>query len=51
MNGFLGILDTPVPALDLRELTHPVSDARVASVVLKIETLMDLIEVAKNKRH
>jgi hypothetical protein len=59
MSGFLGILDTPVLTPHLQErirgvhalpATQPsVSDAKVESVVLKMEALMDLIEVAKKK--
>ena len=59
MNGFLGILDTPVLTPHLQAMTRdlhalPViqpaaSNAKVESVVLKMEALMDLIEVARKK--
>jgi hypothetical protein len=46
MSGFLGILDTPVLTPHLQERIRGV---HVDSVVLKMEALMDLIEVAKKK--
>lgn len=59
MSGFLGILETPVPTPHLQELIRAVhtlpivqpsaADEKVASVVLKMEALMDLIEIAKKK--
>jgi hypothetical protein len=49
MNGFLGVLDTPVLAPHLFSATPSPSDAKVESVVLKMEALMDLIEVARTK--
>ena len=59
MSGFLGILDTPVLTPHLQERlgeAHPEpsiaaspADAKVESVVLKMEALMDLIEFVKMK--
>ena len=50
MNGFLGILDTRVLTPHLTELIREAqSDAQVASVVTKVQALMELIEGAGNK--
>jgi hypothetical protein len=48
MSGFLGVLNTPVPATHLEKCHAASMSTRVASVVLKMEALTELIVTTPN---